>query len=214
MRFGFGRTVSPEIQLLGAGFAEPQIDENIRTQTEAVEMNSFDIASATARATPSLHYNAREVHSHVAVGAVRDTLTVTLGARSDSPKRAARLAAAYGQEYLDLRRAHERARATTAQRALKAQLAGLPRPLKRGVQGASLRNQINTLGVIRTLGTGEPQVLEKAHASSIAASPNTTRNVGFGILFGLAVGIGMVALRSEGRTRSAAAARLSDRAPH
>jgi uncharacterized protein involved in exopolysaccharide biosynthesis len=211
MRFGFVRTVSPDLQVLGGSFSQPQGDENIRTQTEAIGMNSFDVATATANAFPSLGYNAAQVHSHVFASPVRDTLTVTLGARAESPARAARLAAAYGQEYLRLQQQGIRSRSAVTERALKVELATLPRVQRVGLQGATLRNQINTLSVLNRVGTGEPQVLERAHASSVAASPNTTRNVGFGVLFGLVVGIGMVALRSEGRSRSAAAERLPDR---
>jgi uncharacterized protein involved in exopolysaccharide biosynthesis len=209
MRFGYGRTVSPEFQMLGAGFLEPQIDENIRVNTEATEVGSYDVAIATAKAHPEFHYTPGDVQSHVTATPVRDTLTVWLAATADTPEKAARLAAAYGQAYLTLRRQRERARATAAITALQTQLATLPRDQKAGVQGGGLRGQISALNVVRSVGTGEPQVLEAAHASSVAVSPNTLQNVGFGVLFGLAVGIGMVALRSEGRSRSRAATRIS-----
>jgi uncharacterized protein involved in exopolysaccharide biosynthesis len=34
-RFAFGRILSPELQALGAGFGEPDVEEDIRTLTEA-----------------------------------------------------------------------------------------------------------------------------------------------------------------------------------
>ena len=156
MRFGYGRLVSPELQLLGQGFAEPQLDANIRTQTESAEVNSFDVAVATAKAAPRLGLGANGIAAHVTAQPIRDTLTVLLTARASTPQLAARLAAAYGKQYLKLRRQHERQRATTVKKALQNQLAALTKVDKRGVNGA-LRSQINTIEVLREVGSGTPR---------------------------------------------------------
>ena len=208
MRLGFGRQFSPELQILGGpAFGESQVDPNIRMQTEAAAVGSFDVATATAKAAPDLGYTPGAVSSRVTVGPIRDTLTVGITARASTPQKAARLASVYGQQFIAMRRARERARATEAQRVLKARLAHLPRQEVRAPQGNGLRDQINTLEVLRHIGSGIPDILEHPRVTFAAASPDTLKNVLFGVLFGLVVGIGLVALRSEPRTRATAAAR-------
>jgi uncharacterized protein involved in exopolysaccharide biosynthesis len=181
------------------------MDENIRTATEASEVKSFDVAQATAKAAPDLG-TASQIASNVAVGPVRDTLTVVITAKGSTPGRAARLARVYGDQYIALHNGRVEKRAAVTQKALEKRYALLNPGEQRTVPGANLRYQINTLDVLRRSGTGEPQIIEEPRASASAVSPNTSHNVLFGILFGLIVGIGLVALRAESPARAAAAA--------
>ncbi len=205
MRLAYSRLVSPELEALGGGFSEPQIDENIRIATEAAEAKSFDVAVAAAKAAPDLG-SANSIASSVSVAAVRDTLTVQITAQASTPARAARLARVYGQQYVALHNNRIKKRAAAAQRVLQARYAALTQGDKAAVPGANLRFQINALTVVRHIGTGEPEIIEQPRTSAAASSRNTGRNVLFGILFGLVVGIGLVSLRSESPARAAAAA--------
>jgi uncharacterized protein involved in exopolysaccharide biosynthesis len=63
------------------------------------------------------------------------------------------------------------------------------------------------VGVLKRVGTGSPEVIESARASSVASEPQTLRNVLFGVIFGLLVGVGLVALRAQSRSRAAEQAR-------
>jgi|SRR2546421_1790667 len=213
MRLEFGRLVTPDIQLLGGGFSEPQMDENIRIQTEAQEVRSFDVAEAAAKAHPDLG-SANAIAGAINVAAIRDTLTVIISAQASSPHRAARVASAYGDAYLALHQALVRKHAAATERALQIRYNEMTQGDKANVPGANIRFQMNTLDVLRRLGSGQPQTIERARATNITSSPNTARDVGFGILFGLVVGIGLVALRSESPARAAAAAarRAAERA--
>jgi capsular polysaccharide biosynthesis protein len=206
MQLGFGRLMSPELQLLGPGVSEPQVDADVRIQTEAEDVKSFNVAQATAKAEPQLGYNAGQVAGHISVAGVRNTLVVAVTAKAPTPRGAARLAQAYGEQYIRLRRHRERRRALRVEDALKKQLNTLTKAQKKGVQGAGLRSQIHAVEALREVGSGSPQIIENARATALIATPNTLRNVLFGVIFGLAVGVGMVALRSESRSRAAAAA--------
>jgi polysaccharide biosynthesis transport protein len=201
MRLGFGRLASPEFQLLGPGFSEPQVDDTVEINTDAAEVNSFDVAAATAKAAPDLHYNAGQVARAIDATGNRDTLIVTVLARASTPQRAARLANVYAQQFLALRRAGERKRATSVKRALRAQYRTLTKKEKASGRGGGLLAQMNTVEVLRRVGSGEPRIIDHARPSGAPASPNTLRNVLFGVLFGLAVGIGLVALRAETKNR-------------
>lgn len=200
----FGRLLAPDLQVLGTP-GDPQIDEEVRINTEAASVDSFDVARATERRAPQLGYNARQIHALVNATAVRSTLVVKITAIASSPRRANRLANSYAEAYVRLRRQRDATRARTGERALRARLSSLPSRGARGPIGATIRNQISALGVLRRVGSGSPQIIERAQATGAAAKPQTRRNVLFGIVFGLVAGLGLVALRSPaGRTRGAA----------
>jgi uncharacterized protein involved in exopolysaccharide biosynthesis len=206
VHFAFGRFLSPEYQILGPDFGEPSVDEEVRIQTEASGIGSFNVARATAKVAPRLGYNADQIAQRVSVKPTRGTLIIVLTARASTPQQAAQLARTYARQYLARRRKRERARAGKVARTLQSRFAALPRLARRGVQGQALRDQLTTLAVYRRLGSGTPEIIQGARASFSPARPQTTRNVLFALLFGIAVGVGVVALRSESRARAAIAA--------
>jgi uncharacterized protein involved in exopolysaccharide biosynthesis len=205
-RIAFGRQFSPELQALGGGFAEPQVDEEIRIATEAEAVRSFDVAEATARLSPELGMTPGEIATRVTAEPVRGSLVVRVTATGETPQQSARLGKAYTDAYQTLRRDREREDAGRVERALETRLDSLPRRELRGPLGATLRTQLTSLEVLRRVGSGSPQVIQQPRASSVAAKPQTRRNVLFGLLFGAVVGIGLVALRTESRSRTLASA--------
>jgi hypothetical protein len=98
-------------------------------------------------------------------------------------------------------RTRERRRARTVQRVLRNRYAGLTPAQRRTDTGASLRAQLSALDVLSTVGSGSPEVIERPHASASPQEPQTRRNVIFAAIFGLALGVGLVALRAELRRR-------------
>lgn len=217
-RLAYGEFLSPELRVLGPNFGEPSVDEETRIATAAAQVNSYDVALATAKDAPELGLGPRTIEALVNAEPVRGSLVVAVTATESMPEKANRLADAYVGSYRKLLRERERRGARQVERALERRLAGLPPGDKEGLRGAQLRDQISQLAVLGRVGTRSPQVIEKATASGSPAQPQTQRNVIFGVLFGLAVGIGLVALRSESRSRAAAAAdrqasRLARRGP-
>jgi hypothetical protein len=213
LKFAYGRLVAPELAVLSPNLGDPQIDENVRIQTEAAQLDSFDVAVATSKAAPELGTPGR-IAAAVAVGAVRDTLTIDVTATADTPQKAARLANLYGQQYLVLRRQQVAARSKRVVKGLKARLRGLTRDQRKSLPGASLRDQINVEQTLGRLGTGEPLLFQEARPSFAPRNDQTSRNVLFGLVFGLVVGIGLVALRTETTRRSdASVGRVPARGP-
>lgn len=200
--FAYGQLLTPELQVLGSGFGEPDIDEDVRIATEAARVNSFDVAEATARAAPELGYSANQIAARVDASPDRGTLVVVLTATANSPEAAERLASAYSNQYLKLVRSGDRRRAMDVEDALRQRLRDLPIGDREGVIGAQLRDQISAVDLLTSVGGGSPAIIEGARASSAPANPQTTRNVLFGLLFGVAVGVGLVALRTETKGRA------------
>jgi capsular polysaccharide biosynthesis protein len=212
-QLAFGRLVSPELAILGRDFAEPQVDEAVRVQTEAKRVDSFDVARATARAAPNLRLTAEQIAAIVTAQPERGTLVVTVLARETTPERAERLVRVYVAQYLALRRRSEQRRAAAVQRALQRRFDSLPEATRQSPTGVVVREQIGLITIFRNLGGGGSTVIQAAHASSLPVQPETQRNVFFGLLFGLAVGIGIVALRSDARTRAVRAFRGPETEP-
>lgn len=211
-QLGYGRALQPELQALGSAFAEVEIDEEV-IATEARRVKSYDVASATAEAAPELGYDADAIYGRIAVTANRGAWVINVIARDDTPERAARLGRAYTNAYVALVRARERARMRSIEAALGNRLEELSEASSAGPLGATLRDQMSQAALIRRVGLAGPQVIENARASGAVPNEDTTRNVLFGLLFGLVAGIGLVALRSESGDRGALAAakRLSGR---
>jgi capsular polysaccharide biosynthesis protein len=199
-QLGYGRDLSPELQVVG--LPEPQGDEAVRIATEAQRVASFDIADATAKANPGLGYDGAAIHSRVTATPTRGTLVIVITATGDTAQRAAQLGNAYSQTYLRVVRGREREQFTTVERALRSRLTNLSPADRAGALGASVRSQLTLAALFQRVGTGLPVVIGTARASAAPAEPQTTRNVLFGILFGAVVGIGLMALRSDGRTRN------------
>ena len=191
-----GSSVRPELAVLGPPYTGDGTDNAIRMNTVAAVAGSHAVAASTARAKPDLGYDADQVAAHVSVAPVPQSQVLRITATGPSAAKAAALVTAYRQKYLDAEGARERRSAKRVQASVQQRFQDLPRSDQKGQLGASLRNQIAALRELARVGT-LPQVVDPLRASSAPSAPKTGRNVLFGVLFGLAVGIGLVALRSE-----------------
>jgi len=197
-KLAYGIALRPELQVLGTGFIDAT-DDDVRLATEVEILNSYDIARRVAEEAPELGLTAKEIDDRVSAAPVGDTQVASITAKDSTPEKAARLAAVYRKQYLTERRVRDRRRAREVSDALSRRLRDLPRSQRTGATGASVRTQLGALDVLERSGSGVPQVVQGVRASSTAVSPQTSRNVLFGALFGLAVGIGLVALRPPAR---------------
>ncbi len=191
-----GSSVRPELAVLGPPFTGDGTDNTIRMNTVAAVAASHAVAASTARAKPDLGYDAGEVAEHVSVAPLPQSQVLRISATGPSAAKASELVTAYRQQYLNAERNRQRRSARRVQSSVQQRFDDLPRSDQKGTLGASLRNQIAALRELARVGT-LPQIVDPLRASSAPSEPKTSRNVLFGILFGLAVGIGLVALRSE-----------------
>jgi uncharacterized protein involved in exopolysaccharide biosynthesis len=204
-QLGYGRALTPELQSLGPAFAEPTIDKESMA-TEATRVNSFDVAVATAKDWPQLRLAPGAIAARVDVGQPHDTHTIVVTANGATPQEAADVAGAYVASYVKMQRDRQRTRAAQVEKALRFRLNHISRRSLLGPLGSTLRDQASLADLIRKVGNGGPQVIQRARASGVQTQPQTKRNVLFGLLFGLIAGIGLVALRAETRTRGSVAA--------
>ncbi len=196
-KVSFSSSARPELQVLGSAFVRTATDVRAFTATNAQIMSSFRVARDVARERPELRLSPDEVASRVSISPVGDTEVIQVIAWGETPTAARRLADAYVTTFRGWYRDRERRRAQAVRRALLDRYETLSRSQRQSETGASVRNQLTTLKVLEEVGSGSPDVIEGAHGSGTPQQPKTRRNVLFGILFGLAVGIGLVALRAE-----------------
>jgi capsular polysaccharide biosynthesis protein len=156
-----------------------------------------------SRARPELRLSPDDVAGRVAISPVGSSEVIRVSASGDTPSDARQLASAYVEEFQRWYRNRERTRAAAVRRVLSDRYATLTRASRRSDTGASIRNQITALDVLEKVGSGSPDVVEGAHAFRDREQPKTKRNVIFGLLFGAALGVGLVALRSELRRGAA-----------
>jgi uncharacterized protein involved in exopolysaccharide biosynthesis len=198
----FNKGAPTALLLLGPEFGQPDVDEQIALSTAAIDLNSFDVAVRTAKDFPILKMNAGQVAANVEATPIRETLIINVSALTPNGFLSATLAEDYVKSYLNVRRDRDAAQARGVKRALQARLARLPALDRQGPPGQSLRDRIATYDTLIRVGTAGPVIVQHAQPSSVAASPRAGRDGLFGGLFGLAVGAGLVALRSGGRNRS------------
>jgi capsular polysaccharide biosynthesis protein len=200
-KLAFSADVRPELQVLGAPFVRPNIDPKLFTATTAQFVASQRVASDVARRRPDLRLTADQVAGRVTVAAITGTEVIQISATDDTRAGAEDLARSYEAAFIAWFQDRQRRRARAVQGVLRRRYELLSPTLRGTGTGQTLREQMTALDVLASIGSGSPEVVEGAHASASPKQPQTRRNVIFGVLFGLAVGIGLVALRSELRKR-------------
>jgi uncharacterized protein involved in exopolysaccharide biosynthesis len=202
MKLSFSAETRPELQVLGAPFVRPGGDVDVFTATNAQLVGSREVADRVARdRRPKLGLTGDEVANRVSVTGLTGTEIVQLQATGPTPRAATELASAYGSSFLSWFRDRQRRRARDVEQVLRDRYADLTRAQRRTATGASIRGQLSALDVLASVGSGSPEVIEGAHASGSPQQPKTRRNVIFAVIFGLALGVGLVALRAELRRR-------------
>jgi uncharacterized protein involved in exopolysaccharide biosynthesis len=204
-RLYFAKGAPPALQVLGPQFGQPDVKEEIALATAVIDLKSTDIAVTTAKDNPTLHMPPGEIAANVQPQPVPGTLVVEVRARAANGFVAAALAKDYVNAYFKLKHQADARRARSVQAVVKRRLKTLPSSQRSKATVQLLRDQITALDTLASVGTAGPQVIEAPQPSFSPATPKPNRDALFGALFGLAVGGGLVALRSGRRDRGAIA---------
>jgi succinoglycan biosynthesis transport protein ExoP len=129
---------------------------------------------------------------------------ISIDATNESPQRAAEIANAYANAYIDFRRESDRKQFKESIAVLESRLGELPPEEASGQKGELLRKQLNELEVEEALQTGGVSSVQEAGPPSSPSRPKTKRNVLLGVVFGLVLGLGLAALieRLDRRVRT------------
>lgn len=139
--------------------------------------------------------SAGEIYSSVTVDTgANDSDIATVSAVSASPERAADIANAYAEAYIDFRRDTERDALENSVEQLKANLTALSTDRQNGPEGEELRRQITALETAAALRTGGAELVQRATAPSQPSSPKVLRNVVLSGIVGIVLGLLLAAL--------------------
>jgi len=184
----------PEQQILGSTQSQPG-DQTQGSPTNAELVATRPVAERVARRL-GRPYTAGAVLGSVSVAAIKDTSVLRVTATTGAPDSAVAVANVFAQEYVAYRQNTDRGRAARARDFLKRQLKALPLRIRSGQDGVALRNQIQALSVLASLGSNQVRVIEPAERPGAPVSPRPKRNAALGGLFGLLLGC-LVALAME-----------------
>jgi receptor protein-tyrosine kinase len=123
-----------------------------------------------------------------------DSSVLSVNVIDTKPARAAAIANAFSQQYIVFRRQANQARIATALKTLNARAAQTPK----GQAGlATLHAQIKQLRLLKSLQTGDAQLIQPAITPGAAISPKPTRNVVLGVVVGILLGFALAVLRDR-----------------
>ena len=140
---------------------------------------------------------AADVRGAVSISSGADSDVVEISATTPDPRRAARIANAYGEAYIAFRRDTDRGQLREAIALAEERLAALSPSERASASGEQLQENLDRLRLVASLQTGKASIVQRAAAPSVPSSPNVRRNLILGALLGAIAGLGLGALRNR-----------------
>lgn len=195
----------PELdsKLFGSAPIAQTGDETRQAATNLTLVSLRSVSERTARAIDS-GLNAEDVRRRIQVTQEGQSDVVGVAATDLSPKRAKELANTFATEFIAFRREADQAKVAEAQRLVASTLNRLSPPQRRGTQGRSLENRNDQLRLLRSLQTGNAELVQPAGVPTSPSSPRPVRDGILGLLLGLILGASSawLAERLDRRMRS------------
>jgi succinoglycan biosynthesis transport protein ExoP len=174
-------------KLFGTTFLAPNKDP-VREAATNVKLVSLDIvAERTAPAFPGL--TAADISSKIKAAAEGQSDVVSVTATDPDPVRARRLANEFAQQYIAFRRNSDRAKIRGAQALVQQRIATLTPRQRLNTEGRSLSERADQLQVLASLQTGNAELVQFAQTPTSPSSPRVKRNLFFGAVLGLLLGV-------------------------
>jgi capsular exopolysaccharide synthesis family protein len=192
-------------------FRDPQFDQRLFGSTSLPSGNlDPDREAATNLKLASLDVVARrtarelaggldtaEVAAGVTVGGEGQSNLVSISAVNSDPARAAAIANEYAKQYINFRRAADRAKITDVIQVVRDDLDSLPETEATGPEGELLRSRIQDLRVLSAAQTGNAELVQPAKVPAAPSSPRPFRNAFLGLVIGLIFGALMAIARDR-----------------
>jgi capsular exopolysaccharide synthesis family protein len=177
--------------LFGSSVFEPSLDPARESTTNLQLVQSREVAKAV---TDKLGLDTRptDLLEQVDVEERTNSDVVDIRVRDEDPQRAASVAGQFANQYVLFRQRADRRKIADAQKLIRNRLAGLP------PEAASERQQLDEalqkLIALEAVQTGNAEVIDRAEIPTVAASPQTRRDVAVAFIAGLALGLGLAFL--------------------
>jgi receptor protein-tyrosine kinase len=151
------------------------------------------VADRAARAVDR-RLNGQDLAKKIDISQEGDSDLVGIAATDRSKVRAARIANAFGREYIAFRRDADRSKINQAKILAQNELRGLTGAAADGQRARLLRQRIDQLETIASLVTGNAELVQLARPPSSPSAPTPRRDAAFALAFGLLLGVGLAFL--------------------
>jgi len=167
-------------------------DDPIRdASTNVLLVRSLAVAQRVKKAL-NLPDEASSLLDALAASAEPDADIINITATDPDPRRAARLADAFADQFVAFRADSDRARIADGQELLRKRIAALPPQAT--AERAQLQQTLQTVGALSAVTTGDAQVVDHATIPTSASSPNLGRSAMVATVLGLVLGIAVIFL--------------------
>lgn len=173
-----------------------QTTDPTRQAATNLELVELDIVAKRAAAELGSSLTRDEIRSKVEVSTESDSDVISIVATDPDPDRAAEIANAFAESYIDFRRDADRAKIGGAQRLVESNLRTLEEDPESSSEKEieSLQDQVSQLKTLKALQTGNAELVQRATAPENPSSPKPIRNTLFGGLLGVLLGVAGVLL--------------------
>jgi succinoglycan biosynthesis transport protein ExoP len=172
--------------LFGSSVFEPSLDPARESTTNLQLVQSREVARAVAEQV-GIDRDPDDLLDQVEVEERTNSDVVDVRVRDEDPRLAARLANQFAVQYVLFRQEADRRKIADAQRLIESRLAGLPPEAV--AERDQLEDALQKLVALEAVQTGNAEVVERAEVPTVAASPQTRRDVGVALIFGLGLGL-------------------------
>ncbi len=159
--------------------------------TDLLLMTSSAVANA-ARQALGLDVSASDLRSEVSASEEPNADLFDITASDSDPGRAAKIANAFASEFVAFRQANAQQSAAAAEAELRQRLASLP--ASDVTDAAALRAALQRVTELGAVQTGDASVVSSASVPSSPSSPKPKLDAALGLIFGLALGLGLAFL--------------------
>ncbi len=160
-----------------------------RVQGTALKLVTSTEVAGRVKESLKLPDDPEVLAEQVSPEAEADTDLISVTATDPDPERAQALANAFAREYVAYRTASDRQRLAEGERLLNRQISSLA--ADDITQRAQLSQALQKITALRVVSTGDAEVVDRASLPGSPTSPKPRRDAILGLMFGLAIGIGV-----------------------
>lgn len=176
--------------VLGTQVLSTSIDPQRDSATNQGLVKSLEVSTAVEKAL-KLGIDPGKLLDKITVESAENSDIIKITSQDADPKRAARIANGFASGYVNYAQQQDQQRISQGEQLLRARLAALP-------SGSSeippLQAALQKLIALEAVQTGNAQVADRASVPSSPSSPRPLRDTVLGVLFGLALGVGIAFL--------------------
>ena len=169
------------------------VDPQRDSSTNQGLVHSLEVAQAVEK-TLRLGLPASDLLDKISVQSAENSDIIQVTATDTEPKRAARIANGFATGYVAFAQRQAQDRINQGEQLLRQRLAALPADSSGDADRRQLQDALQKLLALEAVQTGDAQVVDRADPPSSPSSPKPARDAILGVLFGLALGVGLVFL--------------------